>query len=388
MDTQPSALVIGFTVHGLAVARSLSRHGVRVHAFTLPEGRFTATRFTRHATVHIRDNLNSDALIPHLEEFGRRQAESERIVLFPTSDRMTSAIGRHWDRLKGRYLLSWSHCRDLVLSMQRKDSLPALAASAGILHPETARIDGQEDIESAVRRVGLPCVVKPVMPLSSFKAVVVQTTEQVRQLASRYAHDLPFLAQQLIPGDEDRLYSCTTYLDRGRELAIMTSRKLYAWPPGTGQGVVFATEENGETTELTRQLLAGLDLSGPVAVEYKRDADGRYWMIEPNVGRTEYCVDLAIQSGVDMPWIEYCQVTGTPPRAATTPARSRIWFDTDRDGRCYRRYRDRYGADAIPEGAAVFPFAGTGDPLPLAISRGRQVLEWVKDTLRPSRKTA
>ena len=40
-----------------------------------------------------------------------------------------------------------------------------------------------------------------------------------------------------------------------------------------------------------------------MAVEFKRSADGRLWMIEPNVGRTEYCVDVCIGNGFDLPWL-------------------------------------------------------------------------------------
>lgn len=383
-NNSPLALVTGFTIHGLAVARALSRAGVDVHALTPPGSRFSPTRFTRYATVHVRDNLNSDDLVEHLLEFARTESAGRQTVLFPTSDRMAAAMARGWDRLGDRYLLSWAHCRNLVLAMQLKDNLPAMAERSGILHPRSVRIGNLDDCELAARQLHLPCIVKPVKPLSAFKAIVVQTADELRRATSMYAKDLPFIAQELIDGDEGSLYACTTFLDHGRELCMLTSRKLAASPPGLGQGTIFATEPNPEIEALTRQFLAGLDLSGPVALEFKRDGRGQYWMIEPNVGRTEYCVDLAIQSGINLPWIEYCHATGGVAAADLRTFRHHCtWFDTDKDPLCYLRNRAKLYERSKAAGSPVFPFYGTADWKPLTISLAQQALMLAKDALRP-----
>ena len=374
----PIALVTGFTIHGLAVARALSARGIEVHAFAQPGGWQNPTHYSSYATVHVRDNLNSETLVDHLLAFAADRPAGQRTVLFPTSDRMTAAIAEHWDRLRHHYLLSWAHCRDLVLSMQLKDSLPALAERAGIPHPRSVRIANEEDCAKAAVELTLPCIVKPVRPLSKFKAVVCATSDDLRILTKTYAGDLPFIAQDIIDGEEGTLYACTTFLDHGRELCMLTSRKLAASPPGLGQGTIFATEANPEIEALSRRFLAGLDLSGPVALEFKRDTGGRYWMIEPNVGRTEYCVDLAIQCGIDLPWIEYCQVTGiTAGTGVTALHEHRTWFDTDKDPLCYVRNRRRLYGHARLVGAPVFPFWGHNDWKPLFVSTTRLAMSLV-----------
>jgi D-aspartate ligase len=384
LNNQPLALVTGFTIHGLAVARTLSRHGVEVHAFTPPGSRHSPASYTRYAAVHVRDNLNSDALVEHLLKFAGSRPINQQIVLFPTSDRMAAAIAGSWDRLSSRFLLSWAHCRDLVVTLQMKDNLPAFAERSGIRHPRSIIINTQSDCTDAIGLLQLPCIVKPVKPLSAFKALIVRSGDELSQLAINYATDLPFIAQELIDGDEGSLYACTTFLDHGRELCMLTSRKLAASPPGLGQGTIFATESNPEVEVLTRRFLAGLDLSGPVALEFKRDGRGQYWMIEPNVGRTEYCVDLAIQSGIDLPWVEYCHATGRAVgEEFKTLRQHRAWFDTDKDPLCYLHNRRKLYSAPTAVGSPVFPYFGTHDWKPLVVSLAQQAVALAKEVIRP-----
>ena len=116
--------------------------------------------------------------------------------------------------------------------------------------------------------------------------------------------------------------------------------------------------------EATAEFLRDRELSGPVAVEFKRGADGRLWMIEPNVGRTEYCVDVCIGNGFDLPWFEYCHVDGRELPAAANHNRS-IWFDCDRDRLSWLRYLARNPGDPRAY-RPLFPFAGHGDAGPLS----------------------
>jgi D-aspartate ligase len=369
------ALVVGFSIHGLAVARALAKSGVHVHALSGTKDMRSPTAYTKFATVHFRENLNSDALVPHLLELRKSLAVSQKVVLFPTSDRIVKAIARGWNHLQSHYLLSWAHCSDLILTLQSKDNLASFCERAGVPYPCSRIIGGVDDCDAIAHALRFPLVIKPVQPLSSFKALRVPGPEDLRDRVKQLHHDLPFLAQEWIEGEDGTLYSCTTYLDRGKELCIFTSRKLAAIPPAMGQGTIFKTVGCEPIRDLSHRFLLGLDLSGPVAVEFKRDRDDRYWFIETNVGRTEYCVDLAVQSGLNLPYIEFCHALGRTPRGAwiSSPVGERIWFDTDKDPACFLR---NYPS-LIVRGAAgkkpVFPFMGHGDWMPVLVSAARQL---------------
>ncbi|HEY8508705.1 MAG TPA: hypothetical protein VIL32_10130, partial [Steroidobacteraceae bacterium] len=300
-EHSPPALVVGLSIHGLAVVRALARSGVQVHALCEAEDPPQPTAYTRYAKVHIRAGLNTEALTSHLLEIAKTIGAAGRIVLFPTSDRMTRCIANAWPQLAGHYLLSWADCRDLVLQLQRKDSLAAWCDRAGIDYPRSRVLSDPSGCAAIASELRFPVVIKPAQPLSSFKAIRATSPEEIEQCCADYPRDLPFVVQEWIEGPEPSLYACTTFLDRGKPLFFFTSRKIAACPPGLGQGTVFETVDAPQIRELTARFLAPLGLSGQAAVEFKRDAAGKFWFIEPNVARTEYCVDLAIQSGFNLP---------------------------------------------------------------------------------------
>ena len=361
------ALVIGLAIHGLAVARALARQGVNVHC--LAEDASAPTAYTRYARVHVRRGLNTDALPGLLAEVAREVGSREKIVLFPTSDRVVKGIANAWDTLSDRFAVSWAHCRGLILELQRKDSLEKYCDQAGVRHPKSRIVRAVGECDAIAAALRFPLVVKPAQPLSSFKAIRITDAVQLGQLVERYPKDLPFVVQEWIDGPEPSLYSCTTYLDRGRPLYSFTSRKIAASPPGLGQGTVFETLEDQQTQTLAESFLKHLDLTGPVAVEFKRDASGAFWLIEPNVGRTEYCVDLAIQSGFNLPYMEYLHVTGRSPDAAIAKqSHSCAWYDTDKDPLCFLANLRTTRGEGGRSRKLVFPFLGHGDWRPLAAS--------------------
>ncbi len=356
------ALVIGFNIHGLAVARALHKSGVEVYALAqksdLPSVR------TRFANVLICEDILAGDLIKVLLEYRSRFPADRPVVLFPTNDNMVHQIAENWILLEGSYIISWAHCRDLILELPQKDCLADYCERAQILYPKSIVLNNEIDL-LAFTDAAFPAIVKPVRPLSSFKAIIVENKQAVANLFKLYPKDPPFLFQQYIAGGDETLWFCTMFLSAGRELCAITGRKLRSSPKGTGMGSVVESRENSEILNLSRKFIDGLDLSGPVAMEFKRDSDGKFWFIEPNVGRTEYCVDLIVQSGTNLPLIEYQVALGLDvslPCQSTLPS---IWFDTERDplGFWWAVYKSRslqpYGR--VP----VFPYFGQGDAWPV-----------------------
>jgi predicted ATP-grasp superfamily ATP-dependent carboligase len=380
MPVQPltQALVVGFTIHGLAVARALAKEGVCVHCLSERTYLPLPTTYTRFASVHVRPGLNTAALTELLLELNCEIASRHKIVLFPTSDRIAQTIARNWNELGKYYLLSWSDCRDLVLQLQRKDSLQEHCRRAGVAYPVSKVLINAEDCWSIAAGLRFPLAVKPVQPLSSFKAIRVEDTVALERCVTLYQRDLPFVVQEWIDGPEPSLYSCTSYLVSGRPTFVSTSRKVAASPPGTGQGTVFETIDEPEIKEIATKFFQHLDLTGPVAVEFKRDGAGRFWVIEPNVGRTEYCVDLTIQSGFNLPYIEYLHVTGGEwERAMPATTTECAWFDTNKDPTCFLANFGALRGEAGRRRRAVFPFLGHGDWRPLAASLRQQIFRQI-----------
>lgn len=360
-----AAVVVGFNIHGLAIARSLSRAGIAVHALTTD--RTLATTVSRYATVHHRSGINSNGIADQLLEFAQTHLCGSA-VLFPTNDNMVEAIGTHWSDLRHSYRLSWAGCRELILKLQTKDNLSSFCQRTGVPYPSSRTIRTLAECRELPPAVFRPrVIVKPVRPLSGFKAAIVESVADVERLIMKHSGDLPFVIQDYIDGDQDDLYFCCMYFVEGDEAFAFSGRKIRAVPPNTGQGTIMTGEINEEVIEISRRFCRGLRLSGPIAIEYKRDRQGRYWMIEPNVGRTEYCVDLLIQSGVDVPIIEYEHalgngMTGIPGRGEPEP---RTWYDTERDPLCFLRHVASTRQLRPLGRRPIFPYYGHFDTKPL-----------------------
>lgn len=363
------ALVVGLSIHGLAVARALAKAGVPVYCLSDRLTPQLPTTYTRYARVRAVKELNTEPLSVLLMAMADEIGGEGKIVLFPTSDRIVRGIAAVSDAIRTRYLLSWMHCRELVLELQRKDSLPAYCDRLGIRYPTTRALINVDDCRSVADSLRFPLVVKPVQPLSSFKAIRVTSALELEQTARRFVGDLPFVVQEWIEGPEPSLYACTAYVDRGRPLFMVTSRKLAASPPGLGQGTVFETVEKAEIRDLSERFLGQFDLTGPVAVEFKQDHRGEFWLIEPNVGRTEYCVDLVIQSGFNLPYIEYLHVTGQSAEIVLpSHLKDCVWFDTDKDPACFIKNLAALRLGRRERRSPIFPYFAQGDLRPFVVS--------------------
>lgn len=366
------ALVVGLSSNGLSIARALSREGIVVHALE-EEGANPVACRTKAAAVRTRRGVYGEGLVDLLLEMRSELGKDREVVLFLCSDRMVKQVGSAWERLAGDYCLSWGACTDLVLELLRKDSLGAHCSRLGIPYPESRVIQGPEDSGEACTGLEFPVVVKPVRPLSSFKAIKAESIEDVRAIARKYADDSPFVVQHWIEGGERELYFATLYADGGRPLAEFTGRKIESVPASMGIGSVVESADCPEALELARRFVAGVGISGPVAVEFKRDSSGRYWMIEPNVGRMESSVDLVIQSGVNLPLVEFRHALGLEADGVARPHQEVVFFDTERDPLAYTRVCVREGTLRPYGKQPVFPHLGHGDWGPLWAAAGDRV---------------
>lgn len=313
--------------------------------------------------MHVRELVNSSQLTKILNDFAREYLRNgDKAVLFPTSDTMVRSIGESWPELEQSFLLSWSSKRNSVLNLLLKTSLPAICSDRKILHPPTLAVTGTEDCESIADALGFPLLLKPARPLSSFKALLIDSNAELDRVIRTYEKDLPYVAQQWIDGGDDSLYFCSLFLEDGVERAYFCGRKLRSHPRGLGQGTVMTAEENEDVLALSRKFLDGMNWTGPISIEFKRDRSGHYWLIEPNVGRTEYCVDLAIQAGVNLPFIEYCAATGRSCDVVRAKPKPVTWFDTEKDPLCY--LKTVTAAPLMLLQRPVFPYLSRGDQRP------------------------
>jgi len=150
-------------------------------------------------------------------------------------------------------------------------------------------------------------------------------------------------------------------------VASFVGRKLRSWPPRIGgtASCISAPEHHDELSDMTSIFFRQVGFVGMGSMEYKRDSrDGRFYMVEPTVGRTDFQQEVATVNGVNIPFAAYCEETGAalPPWHYLQPAK--IWRDPVVD----RWAAEEQGsARARPAADIVDAYWRANDPLPWCV---------------------
>lgn len=363
-DPTPAAVVVGACAHGLAAIRSLARAGVRVIVLeSHPD--YPGAHSNKGEKYFIADT-NGDGLIDGLLQLHAKLQPACPPVLMLTNDRMVKAIARNWPKLAGHYRLSWSPHPDATAALLLKSNIEAAGRAAGLNYPASHTLTRVEDASDVAAGLNFPLIVKPVAPLSGFKVLRANNQAELEQIVQRFAADLPFVVQEWIDGGDDDLFFAALYLRNGEVLARYEGQKLRSSPPAMGHTVVAQSVDNEEIHTIARRFFAPFNMSGPVSLELKRGPDGRYWIIEPTVGRTDFWLDCCIANGVDLSLLEYLDQSGQP-LPAMQQTDSRVWFNTERSPEAWWWYLTHHAPRAWWR-KPRFTYLSAGDLRPFLIA--------------------
>jgi predicted ATP-grasp superfamily ATP-dependent carboligase len=111
------------------------------------------------------------------------------------------------------------------------------------------------------------------------------------------------VVQEFVPGE---IHDVCLLFNHGELRAALTQRRLRQYPAAGGVGVYCETTIEPDLIARAVSLMAKLEWHGPAQVEFKVDrTNGRAWLLEVN-GRLWGTLDLAVQAGIDFPWLLYC----------------------------------------------------------------------------------
>lgn len=296
------------------------------------------------------------------------------------------------------WLAYLDHERDLLWSAGIRFSLPASpvlrdlldkqatyrrAAAAGCPYPETFGLvpKGDGPLRQMAESLPYPVLLKPVHSRefslkTHVKVVRCDDPAQWMAAAKTFSQSGPLLVQRFIPGGDDALLTVGVYRTLAGEVAgVFTGHKLRQHPEGAGVcslGETLPAADMAQAVDYALALLADVSFHGIAQVEFKRDAVSNLpYLMEVNP-RTWSWHALATYSGVDLPWLAYCDLIGDPiPPAVQT--RAGFWWYGALDVRTAlpRIRKGRLGlADwlhTLPPlrgGAGVYALWALDDPLP------------------------
>jgi D-aspartate ligase len=244
--------------------------------------------------------------------------QSEKPVLFFQSDQFTLFVGRHRDALAQAFRLRIAE-QTLLEDLVDKFRFRVLAERLGLPAPVSRLFDPASDrIDDGALQ--LPLLVKPASRDARWaefepagKAIRVDFAADLAALRPRLAeYGRPVLLQHLVPGPETRIESYHCYVDdRGEPAAEFTGRKIRTRPVEFGRSTALTITDADDVRRLGRDVVARLGLQGVAKVDFKRDGDGRLWLLEVNPRYTLW-MHPAAKAGVNIPAAVWADLTGRP----------------------------------------------------------------------------
>jgi D-aspartate ligase len=329
-DGLPPAVLVGASsANAVSVARSLGRHDIVVYLLCGLKAESRYSRYARHLDVG-----------PHAGDWARflLGVESDWLrgaVLLACSDDAIQMTLEHREALTEKYVLDIAEPSAQWCFLNKLCTYEA-AREAGVSTPLFWRVDSLDDIHAHREEFVYPSLVKPLFShrfkkVFSGKYIQVHDFEQlVAAFEKVHAGGVEVLVLEEIPGDDDRLCSCYTYIDeQGVPLFEFTKRILRRHPERQGFGCYHITDWSPDVLETGLRLVQHVGHRGIANVEFKRDdRDGRLKVIECNI-RFTAANEILVASGYDLPLFVYSRLTGrsfTPLRETRYKLGVRLWF--------------------------------------------------------------
>lgn len=315
----PVIVLDGEQRSALAATRSLGTRGIPVIVGTAARHCMSAaSRYCTDSFTYSSPRIDEDAFFAAVRNAARKFGAS---VVLPMTDVTTPIILARRDELApaavpGPGLANYQLASD-------KWRLLELAQRLDVPIPRTEFLEPGSNPADLARRLPFPMVLKPARSQLRLGSQTVTT-------AVRIAHSLPelqryyesdpwlaqgrVLAQELIGGHGAGIFAA---YDHGREVAVFAHRRLREKPPWGGVSVLSESAPIDEQMrDMAGRLLRALDWHGAAMVEFKVDPVTGPRLMEIN-GRLWGSLQLAIDAGVDFPWILYalCQSMPVQPIA-------------------------------------------------------------------------
>jgi predicted ATP-grasp superfamily ATP-dependent carboligase len=315
-NAEPSVIIAGGHFASLGMARNLGQHGVSVYVI---DSELCITSFSRYIQRFYRcpPESDDDGLIKYIIQLSSNPNVAGS-VLFASTDEQVRIFSQNRDKLSEQYIVStpeWKVTRYLYDKRLTRD----LAFQQQIPMPKTVALDCVDDISRL--ELDYPLVLKPAITshLVSRTKKKAYRADNPNELISLYnqireiLHPQEIIIQEFIPGGANNLYSYFGYFKAGRPLVGYAARRLRQHPREFGKATTYAVSVCiPELETLATRLLTGLGYTGMAEVEFMYNPiHSRFEFLEVNP-RIWGWHTLAINAGVDLPYIAYADLTGAP----------------------------------------------------------------------------
>lgn len=303
--------------------RSLGRNGVTVTAASHENpslgmvSRYSSGRFV-HPDPEAHAGMFVHALVDHLRE-------NDYDAVVPVSDQTTALVVREKQPLEATGTTVAAESWETFSKAYDKARTFEFAADLDVPTPGTVAPDSLSDLADRCDDLQFPVVVKSRSKsvwgadgsLHLFRVLPNHYVETKADLLDRYRSMLesddvltgyPPIVQEVVDGETT---TTTVLADDGEVRAYFQERRLRTFPDVGGNSTLLTGMFDTKMLAYAERVVAALGWTGPAQVEFMRTPAGEYYLIEVN-GRYWGSLPLAIESGVDFPWLHYQLLRGRP----------------------------------------------------------------------------
>ena len=309
------ALVIEGNYRGLGVVRSLGRRGIPVWVASNVHSLASFSRYTRRSLPW--PEMDEPGQVDYLIQIAQKYGLLEW-ALIPTDDDSVSLIARHHNQLADYYLLTTPPWK-VIHKLTDKRCLNKLAAENGVPHPWTAYPKNRDEL--AGLSCNYPVILKPAERLGFNPFVhekawkVMNDVELMRRYdeACQYVSPELVMVQEWIPGAGEEQYSYAGLFQDGQPLVELSARRTRQYPRDFGRFSTFVeTIDQPDLEESARRLLAVLNYTGLIEIEFKRDPrNGLFKVLDANP-RVWGWHTIGQHVGLDFSYLLWQMIHGEP----------------------------------------------------------------------------
>jgi len=304
----------------LAVTRSLGKQGLSIiTADETPSSLAGSSRFSSRYQNYPSPSTNPKEFIATIAEL----ANTENLYLIlPMTELTSTLLLRYKDMLPDHTQLPLADIATID-SLSNKCELMKLAQTLGVPIPRTWFAENPENLPVMLEDLSYPIVLKPGKSWVQTKKVWLHTSVRFAESAQD-AHTIlatdpafqahEFMLQECVPGQGQGVFSI---YNNGEPIAFFSHKRLREKPPRGGVSVLSeSTEVNPILQKHAESLLNAVNWHGAAMVEFKVAKDGTPYLMEINT-RFWGSLQLAIDAGVDFPWLLYQMTCSQPPKPIT-----------------------------------------------------------------------
>lgn len=237
-------------------------------------------------------------------------------VVIPAHDGTIAMLRAHRDRIERKARIAMASEAAMAIAVNKEHTLAA-ARRVGLHVPRETVIRGLSDLRAALRDIGLPAVVKPVESWVGEEEaghwvgpkLVITEAEAAAAVEAVTRFSSTVLFQQYLTGRREAI---SFLYARGQVHASFAQWASRTRPPLGGESVlrqsIAIPPDLGPGAEA---LIREIDLEGYSEVEFRRDGEGKPYLMEINP-RLSASVEVAVRAGVDFPLLLYRWAAGEP----------------------------------------------------------------------------